>query len=382
MEGGRDPDRRRGSWAPAERSARYPPLSMLPLLAALSLAADVDARRDTPAGSARMVGLGGAYRAVAEGAMAQSVNPAAIAVRPQGTAPDRWAGDGLVVAGGVLPVIRAFDAEGLVTEPLPTLDLQAGGVLGREGYAGAITLGLRTLNDPESARRSTITEAAAGWGVAAADGRWHAGMFVGMMSVRTVRRGVEGPELTATLPTAAAGVRYDLPDSPLLVGLAGKAPWRARSGSAQVEAVSLPWEAGAGVAARWGDRSAGPRTDAPAERRPFVLVAFDVATIGPQRDTTPLSAWTRARPTPTSTGVTVALAAGVEVEAVPYRLRVRGGAYTEPARLRLGGPRVHGALGADLALFELPRGALRWTLLPTLDVSVRGIRPAVALGVW
>jgi hypothetical protein len=357
---------------------------MLLLLASLALATDVDVRREDPGGSARMISLGGAYRAVAEGAVAQTVNPAAIAVLPDGTDPSRRTGDGLVVAGGLLPVIGRLDVDALAGAPLPTLDLQAGGVLRQHGYAAALTVGLRSLNDPESARRSTLVEVTGGWGFATRDQRLHVGALVGATSVRTVRRGTSEPELSALLPALSAGVRWSVPDTPLRVGLTGRAPWRVRAGgSAQgVAAVATPWELGAGLAAHTGVRSRGAKPAAPMEQPRFWLFSSDVVLVGPQREAIPLAAWTRALPDPGEAPITAALAVGGEVEALPHHLRVRVGAYTVPARLRDGATTVHVTAGADLALGELPRGRWRWTLLPTVDVGPRGVQPAIALGTW
>lgn len=357
---------------------------MLPLLAALALATDVDVRREDPGGSSRMIGLGGAYRAVAEGAVAQAVNPAAIAVLPEGADPSRRSGDGLVVAGGLLPVIGRLEVDALAGAPLPTLDLQAGGVLGQHGYAAALTVGLRSLNDPDSERRSTLVEVTGGWGFATRDQRVHVGALVGATSVRTVRRGASDPELSALLPAFSTGIRWAVPGAPLRVGVTGRAPWRVRAGGAAVgvDAVATPWELGAGLAAHTGVRSRGPRPAAPSDAARFWLVTADVALVGPQRDAIPLAAWTRARPAAASSPLTAAVAVGAEVEALPHHLRLRAGTYTAPARLRAAPAAVHVTAGADVAVGELPRGRWRWTLLPTIDVGPRGVQPAIALGTW
>lgn len=374
---------------------------LIALLAVLSYGSDIDVRRESPVGSARMNGMASAYRAIAEGAIAQTVNPAAIAVRPANTPRDRWSGDGLAVAVGVIPLIQGFDPTDVRSSPLPTLDLQAGGVLGRGGHAAALTVGLRRLNDDESARRSTLYEVSGGWGLASEDERVHVGLLGGLTSLRTVLQGADEPEIIAFIPMLSAGLRWSPRQAPLTVGLAARTPWRGRVEHPTIDAVSQAWEIGAGVATRRGLRSRGPRSQSPGPavdgedpepiERPedvensggrFWLVSADLILHGAQSDTIVLSDWTRARPSAESTPTTLALAVGGEVELIPYYLRLRAGAYTLPARLRSVRVRAHLTLGVDLGLFEVPRGKLRWALYPTVDVSTVGIQPGLGLSTW
>lgn len=375
---------------------------LIALLAVLSYGSDLDVRRESPAGSARMNGMGGAYRAIAEGAIAQTVNPAAIAVRSPSAPRDRWSGDGLAVAVGVIPLIRGFDPTDVRSTPLPTLDLQAGGVLGRRGHAAALTVGMRRLNDDESARRSTLYEVSGGWGLGSNDDRVHVGLLAGLTSLRTVLLGADEPEVSALIPTLSAGLRWSPHQIPLTVGLAARTPWRGRIDHPTIDAVSQAWEIGAGVATHRGVRSRGPRSqprraeggdgdssaptaDAEDARRDgdrFWLVSADLILHGAQSETTVLSDWTRARPRAESSPTTLAIALGGEVEIIPYYLRLRAGAYTLPGRLRSDRVRAHLTLGVDLAVIEIPRHQLRWTLLPTVDISRVGIQPGLGLATW
>ncbi|TVQ92101.1 MAG: hypothetical protein EA397_07950 [Deltaproteobacteria bacterium] len=355
---------------------------MLLLLSLAAFASDVDVSRESPHGSARMVSMGGAFRAISEGAMAQTLNPAAIAVRPRGHDRDDWMVDGMAVAGGVVPYLRSLNLEDLAGAPLPTLDLQAGAVFGRHGRAGAITLGTRTLNDAASERRTVAFEVAAGGGWSSPDDQVQLGAMIGLVSVRTRLRGAEGPDLATVVPSLAGGARWVVPNSRVRLGISGQSPWRQRVEAEQVSTVSQPWRLGVGGAVARGERSRGLR---PQDREPmptYVLGALDLVAIGAQRGTTALSDWTRAAPRGLDAPVSLAVHLGGEVEVIPYWLRVRAGAYTDPPRLRDDRTRVHGTLGLDVATFEIPLLGLRLTLLPHVDVSGLGVQPGLGLGGW
>lgn len=314
--------------------------------------------------------------------MNQAVNPAAIGVRPRGHPRDKWMVDGLVVAGGVVPMLRDFDLDRLTGAPLPTLDLQVGAVAGRDGKAGAVTLGLRSLNDSESDRRTMVLEAAGGGGWSSPDDQLQLGAMVGVASVRTRLRGAEEPDLASAIPTLSAGARWRVPGSRVRLGLSGQSPWRREVGGEVAETISQPWQLGAGVALSRGDRSRGSR---PEEREPqetYLLGALDVVAIGAQRGSTALSDWTRARPRAVDAPPSLAVHVGGEVEVVPYWLRARIGAYTVPPRLRRDRIRVHGTAGLDIGTFEIPHFGLRLALVPHVDVSGLGVQPGLGLGGW
>ena len=238
---------------------------MLVVLALTAAAVDVDVREEGARGSPRMVGLAGAYRGIAEGAVAQSLNPAAIAVAPHSAEPGRWWVDGLFFVSGLVPVLERLRDEGLSDAPLPTAAVTGGLVVGRDGQAGSLLVSVRNLRDRDSQRSSLVVETGLGWGAALLDEQVHIGLMPGLTLVRTTPR-VQG--LGAVLPTLSAGARWAVPDTPVRLGLSGRTPWRTPLEDAPVDAVRLPWELGAGIAVRHGRMSRGPRYPVGSGRTP------------------------------------------------------------------------------------------------------------------
>jgi len=369
-------------------TARAPPPDYAPTMLLLALALGTSPAQATDVavtvaevpGSTRMVGMAGAYRAISEGAAAQRLNPAALAVRPPDTDRTTLDWDYVATARGLVPVLRTLDLGQLADAPLPTVGVTLGGIVRQDGHAGAVLFDLSSLYDQQSNRGTTLVEVSGGYGVSLVDDSLQLGVMPALQILRTAG---DQEVLTTVMPTVGLGARWDVPDSPVRLGLSGRTPWRTRVDNPTVDGIRLPWELGAGVAIRRGRMTHGPRHDDPTGPL-FVQFAFDVSLVGPLRDVTSLEAWTRDQVQSVDTPATLALATGLELEPLPHSLRIRTGVYTEPARARvsLQGTRLHGTLGLDIALFELPRGRWRWTLQPVVDASSLGIRPVLGVGLW
>lgn len=348
----------------------------------VSLAGDIDVR--TPVrGSARMRGMGGAYRAVASGALNQRTNPAAIAMQPPSTDPDAWRPDGLFTVTGLT---RLLEDPPWGPAPLQTFSMSGGVIVQRADHAAALTIDLRNDFDPETSRGMVLTEVTAGWGHSAMDDQLQVGVTPGVMVVRT--RPVRGPS-TAILPVLGSGVRFDVPRSPVRLGAGLRTGWRGSIEDEEADGVRLPWEVGVGLALRWGRlqhglRERGDPSEPPGEQPKFVQASLDVILVGPVPRHTSVEQWTGGAPAFEDVPSTLSVAVGVEFVPLAQWLRLRAGAYTDPARGRLGreGPVVHATLGADVPLIEFPRGRWRWRLTPTVDVSPLGIVVGMGGGLW
>ena len=85
--------------------------------------------------------------------------------------------------------------------------------------------------------------------------------------------------------------------------------------------------------------------------------------------------------------ITVSPRIGFETEAVPTRLKVRGGTYLEPSRFAQSKLRVHGTLGFDLSLFRwnvfgIWPADYRWQLSAALDASRSYASFSFGIGGW
>jgi len=81
--------------------------------------------------------------------------------------------------------------------------------------------------------------------------------------------------------------------------------------------------------------------------------------------------------------VTVSPRAGVEVEALPSRLRLRTGTYWEPARFDGVAGRIHGTFGLELRALEFHLwGLRRGKLGATFDIARRYRNIGLSIGFW
>ncbi len=81
--------------------------------------------------------------------------------------------------------------------------------------------------------------------------------------------------------------------------------------------------------------------------------------------------------------VTASPRAGVEVEAIPGRLRLRGGSYWEPERFEGVRGRIHGTFGLELRALEFRMwGLRRGKLGATFDIARRYRNIGASIGFW
>jgi hypothetical protein len=114
-----------------------------------------------------------------------------------------------------------------------------------------------------------------------------------------------------------------------------------------------------------------------------LTAAVDLVVTGPSKNGFGLEAFSMKELQRSGRHVAVSLRGGAEYEALPGRLRVRGGAYWEPGRFEGVGGRIHGTVGADLRLFQFQMwGPRRGRISGTADVAARYRNVAVSVGFW
>lgn len=363
---------------------RAPPASLLPLVAALALAAPRAARaqyepvtdRDfaldlyqgAVLGTLRLVGMGGAGVALAEGSAGMVVNPAAPAVRPA-TSHDRWDWDAHL--DWLTPELGSdFDNNGDPTTADESAQvITAGLVVQWEKWAIGGTFTSEGHSVALDADREAIASSTIGHFTLARsflDDRWTLG--AGFRSgVFTLAAGpTDSPQTLIDLAgiSLETGVVWRPRETNLRVG--GRLALPVSSGEAPPggcdpmdcggyilpERVSAPWEAAAGVAwrrapTRWNQSIAGDFRD---ERA--LLLAADVVVSGAVDDGHGLEAYVHRQLQPSGRGTSVSVRAGGEYEWVPGRFRVRGGSYWEPGRFAGVGGRLHLTIGLELRVWS------------------------------
>lgn len=141
----------------------------------------------------------------------------------------------------------------------------------------------------------------------------------------------------------------------------------------EVGAVAVPAQIAVGMG--WYDEGSRP-----------LRVAADVVIDGPVRNGVAVESLLLRDPQTRGAEATVTPHLGVEVTALPDRLRWRAGAYLEPARVADSLPRAHGTTGFELRLFHLDlfgvvEGDLSWEA--AVDVAPRYIGLSwLGIGFW
>lgn len=354
-------------------------------------AAPIEAWQGVELGGSRMLAMGGAFLAVAEGAQAGLDNPAALAVRPPRAA-DTWTSVGLTVGAAGLNTLSGFAPDEVnAEEPERRLRL---GVVWRRGPAalGAFGSSLgyafdRTPDTP-SFRRMEHGALSLGGGYALGGGSFVVGAL-GHLMVAGVTAGTHGlfgreVERVAVGPGATVGALWAPSSAPWRLGLRYRPYARTLPPSDAPAEVDVRWPVEVGVGLAW---QIGVSRNAPATygRGPalvrdgrYLLLTSDVDVLGPSGGV-PWTEWIG--PARAAAVTTVALHVGAEAEVAPQRLTARLGAYTQPGRGAGVPNRLHGTAGCAVLVGRFPWiGGLR--VSPAVDLSQDGFRLSLGIGPW
>ncbi|MBL8627504.1 MAG: hypothetical protein JNK64_39840 [Myxococcales bacterium] len=344
-------------------------------------------------GSARIVGMGGVQLATAEGSAGTLANPAAPAVRPA-TSTERWDWDFHLDALSAV-VASDFDNNGLADADRDDRRTSFGiaGVYGPWGVAivgGAATVGLPT---PDGALTASTSVGKLAVGYAPGDETWSVGA-----AVRVGRLDVEGAQPMFALVGSGleVGGLYRPFHRALRIGavaslaVPGKDVETAAcdpsdcAGYILPQRVEVPWQVGVGVAWRfaptaWNQWVGGRFRD---ERQ--VIVAADLVVAGPVAGGMGLEAFARKQWQPSGRAASWWLRGGVEWEALPGRVRLRGGSYWEPARFAGVGGRVHATGGVEVAVVSVRAWSRRYRIRAgvTADFARAFGNAGLAVGFW
>jgi hypothetical protein len=342
-------------------------------------------------GNTDMVGMGGAGAAVVLGTAGVTLNPSAIAVRPT-TDNDRWSLDyhldvltgrystdydnnGQIASGGAELVSAGFGGRIGNWGAAATVLIQRAPVVGSSLTAGAVQL------------RGTVArwipgiDLAVGGGVQFATFQIEPEMGNTLVSISglgliagatwlphgqsfriaaALDGAIDGGQVTATGCDPENCMGYLLPDRV-------RAPWRVVTGGA----VRL-----AGTA--WNQQVTTPFRD---ERA--LVVAADLVVSGATENGYGVEAFGMHELQPSGRHVVFGVRGGASFEALPGRLRVRGGSYWEPGRFEGVGGRGHATFGLDLRVLEFRLfGVRRGRISLTGDIARRYRNLVFDIGFW
>jgi hypothetical protein len=381
------------------------------LLPALSTAEEtnIDFFTGPVVSASRVIGMGGAYTGVGEGADGHLINPASFAVRYNWAADDwfdyDWASNQLVLpANGEI----RLDLSGQRYDFLEAKALDGGFhiKLGNNAF-GLHYADVEYLYENTTAtgqRRRTLYRQRYG-GIAYARslhrGNLHAGVLLAAASA-----GIWRPEVTKNdgetieeqrlLTVTGSGLQTGLLWTPV-----GR-PWRAglswrraiiadnmkgiyREGFAgQVpNRLIVPAQLSLGLSYRFGKAEYNPAPDAPRKKsattpdRRYLLIAGDLVVTDAAKRGMGTLAFLNGELQRSGEHISLSPRLGLEAEVLADRLRLRAGSYYEPNRFT-GPGRLHATAGIDLRLSLW----LKWKLSFAIDVAEAYTNSGFGLGVW
>ncbi|WP_428263835.1 hypothetical protein [Haliangium sp.] len=366
----------------------------------------IDLYQGTALGSVRIVAMGGAAVALAEGSASMLVNPAAPAVR-LATSNDPWDWDWHF--DWLSPGLGSdHDNNGIVTDngftnaPLFTLGLV--GQYRQWGLGFTVVTAQRTVTvaGPDGDDRLTPSVEVVRVSLARSFARERVVVGVGVRSgglglaLEPAGDGTEQELFDLSGAALEAGVVWRPAAHDVRLGFTGSLPVTGRDVNTQAcdpedcagyilpRTVVVPWELALGAAWRWAPTRWNRRIPAPFRDERAVLLALDVVLTGPVERGHGFEAFLDKLLQPSGRAISVSVRGGVEYEWLPGRLRLRGGSYWEPGRVDGVGGRTHLTAGLEWRFwqFELWGERRRLRLSATFDGARRYGNAGLSLGFW
>jgi hypothetical protein len=140
---------------------------------------------------------------------------------------------------------------------------------------------------------------------------------------------------------------------------------------------------GAGFAYRWAETAWNQQVRPKFRDERSVTAAADVWITGPSKNGYGIEKFAVQELQRSGGKTNLGARVGVEVEALPGRLRLRAGAYWEPERFAGVGGRMHGTFGVEGRVFEFQLwGVRRGRLGVTTDIASRYRNLVLSIGFW
>lgn len=364
----------------------------------------IDLYQGAVLGSSRIVGMGGAQVAAAQGSAGMIFNPAAPAVRPA-TEADPWSWDFHV--DWLNPEIGSdFDNNGDTATHVDRTLIFTGGLVGRyRAWALGVTIGFQKrfvdLADTEDQMDVTLLVGhfivARTWfeerltvGVGVRSGELTFGRIVGG------RGAIKNNLFRLTGSSLEAGAIWRPVDRDVRVGAALALPVSGDrptvegcdptncAGYVLPERVVVPWEASVGLAWRFAPTRWNRYVNADFRDEKALLLAADLVVTGAVEEGSGVEAFAEKRLQPSGRSVVASVRAGAEYEWIPGWLRVRGGSYWEPSRFEGVSGRLHLTAGVEARVgsFCFWGDRYRVRLALTADAAERYGNGALSIGFW
>jgi hypothetical protein len=339
---------------------------------------NLDAVNGPVLGASRIVGLGGAYTALAEGINGASWNPASFASRtPYEIDWYEWDLAFSIFSPSVFNQDDFFNNKvGLTVDKFIFINL---GLRFQFGVWG-IGLDLRSetfdIDTPTGTTSITLLEGHLG----SAYGYWNGQLIVGLgVRFADLDIGLKNQDSLVhfTGTGLESGILLRLTDQPWRLGFAGRLPVeslvKTSNGVETTDGVSsvrgfilpnkvyMPWEVQIGFAWQFGsrqlNREAKKSSDDIIEQeqprdRDYWLVSTELLIIGPTQKGVGIDGFLEQQDRRAGKYASLGTRLGFECEPLTNRLKLRGGFYIEPSRTQQGSYRPHATGGFDVRLFS------------------------------
>ena len=366
--------------------------------------------------SGRVVGMGGAFVSVGEGADAHLVNPASLAIRYPYVADDWFDWDYAfsfrsdTFREGSIDLDRSGRQGGYDRSLLFQfgLNIKLGRLgIGLHAQGQTYELDVGTFEDPRTYRYSQSV-VGFGFGWAFLDGELNTGVFLPV-----VQSTIEEPDTGSVKlqeSDVVLGVIYAPRGSQFRFGGAfrreavGRITARTDEGQEGFvddagtlgqlrvpDGVVIPWELSVGASWMFGPRDYNPqpsfgewtylgleRPDRLRERK-YLLLSADVVLTGPARSAIGVQAWLENDVQQSGKAASLSPRVGAESEIWKDVLVVRAGSYYEPSRFQETSGRLHGTAGFDLYLVDI---IWEWKGNLVVDVADDYVNWGIGVGFW
>ena len=357
----------------------------------------IDAYRGAAVADYRVIGMGGASLATAEGATGLLTNPAAAASRP--ATANSWfywdwlldlytPGLGVDSDNSGIPQDQVIGKTGAGNAGLV-------GMFGAWGTALTLTGEIRDFDLP-SGTHASLSAAMGRLTLARSfgDGAWVVGASVvlggltlksanGINLVNSVNWGVEAGALWQP---HEENVRFGVTFRPAIQARVDGTACDPNNclGYILPDRVVFPWTAGAGVAVRFGGTPWNQVVASDFRDERSTILAADLIVTGPVANGDGLDAFLEKQMQASGTTATTSVRLGAEYEWIPGWLRVRGGAYWEPNRFDDVSGRLHVTAGFDVRFwsFSLWGSPYRMRFSLAGDGARRYGNTVLSIGFW
>ena len=370
------------------------------LLWCASSAAQEGTRVDLHSGpvisSGRVIGLGGAFLAVAEGADSQLINPAAYTMRPPHTVDD-WFDWDFALSWfdiGARDGIDLDQSGRAAFEDAQLLQVGFNLKFGRHGFGLIVAQESYTISRTIDGvdQQLVYGQVVPSFGYAYAWDTFTLGVSLVGSNAEISRARDQDPFAELTGAGFLLGGVYHVPESPWRFGATLRTQSVGKNFRGDTEAVNtlvpgaivLPWSVSIGAARMWGARTFNPLNSygdgqpATLGRGRYLMATADLVLTGPTADAVTAQAFLDADSQSQDIPASLSVHAGAEAEVIADRLRVRTGTYYEPDRLAPLEGRWHITGGADLG-FEW---GWKWRLGAVFDAADAYLNLGVGLGLW